>query len=74
MTKELKNDRVLKSDILAGVAELADAPDLGSGVPDVQVQVLSPAFHMELNRLSQISEFVAALIYFMDICCGGTNI
>ena len=28
----------------AGVAELADAPDLGSGVPDVQVQVLSPAF------------------------------
>ena len=27
----------------AGVAELADAPDLGSGVPDVQVQVLSPA-------------------------------
>ena len=27
----------------ADVAELADAPDLGSGVPDVQVQVLSPA-------------------------------
>ena len=27
----------------AGVAELADAPDLGSGVHDVQVQVLSPA-------------------------------
>ena len=27
----------------AGVAELADAPDLGSGVPHVQVQVLSPA-------------------------------
>ena len=27
----------------AGVAELADAPDLGSGVSDVQVQVLSPA-------------------------------
>ena len=27
----------------AGVAELADAPDLGSGVPDVQVQVLSSA-------------------------------
>ncbi len=27
----------------AGVAELADAPDLGSGVLDVQVQVLSPA-------------------------------
>ena len=28
---------------LAGVAELADALDLGSSVPDVQVQVLSPA-------------------------------
>ena len=27
----------------AGVAELADALDLGSSVPDVQVQVLSPA-------------------------------
>ena len=24
------------------MAELADAPDLGSGVPDVKVQVLSP--------------------------------
>ena len=29
--------------LYAGVAELADAPDLGSGVPYVQVQVLSPA-------------------------------
>ncbi len=29
--------------ILAGVAELADAPDLGSGGTPVQVQVLSPA-------------------------------
>ena len=29
---------------LADVAELADAPDLGSGVYDVQVQVLSSAF------------------------------
>ena len=28
---------------LAGVAELADALDLGSSVPDVKVQVLSPA-------------------------------
>ncbi len=27
----------------AGMAELADAPDLGSGVFDVQVQVLLPA-------------------------------
>lgn len=29
--------------IFAGVAELADAPDLGSGVFDVGVQVPSPA-------------------------------
>ena len=29
----------------AGVAELADALDLGSSVPDVQVQVLSPALN-----------------------------
>ena len=29
--------------IFAGVAELADAPDLGSGGNTVQVQVLSPA-------------------------------
>ena len=28
---------------LAGVAELADAPDLGSGVQDMQVRPLSPA-------------------------------
>ena len=27
----------------AGMAELADAPDLGSGISDVQVQVLLPA-------------------------------
>ena len=29
----------------AGMAELADAPDLGSGVHDVQVQVLLPALN-----------------------------
>ena len=29
------------------MAELADAPDLGSGVPDVQVQVLSSASSKE---------------------------
>ena len=29
----------------AGVAELADALDSGSSVPDVQVQVLSPALN-----------------------------
>ena len=34
------------------MAELADAPDLGSGVPDVQVQVLSAAFFFYKKRLT----------------------
>ncbi len=34
----------------APVAELADAPDLGSGVPDVKVQVLSGAPQNRTNR------------------------
>ena len=43
MISRLQNDNILLAVGNAGVAELADAPDLGSGVPDVQVQVLSPA-------------------------------
>ena len=39
--------------IYAGVAELADALDLGSSVPDVQVQVLSPAV-FENSRKTKI--------------------
>ncbi len=35
----------------APVAELADAPDLGSGVPDVKVQVLSGAPSSEQSSL-----------------------
>lgn len=31
--------------IIADMAELADAPDLGSGVFDVQVQILSSALN-----------------------------
>ncbi len=41
----------------AGVAELADAPDLGSGGTPVQVQVLSPA------PKKQISIWVSAFYY-----------
>ena len=37
------HERVKMTRCYADVAELADAPDLGSGVPDVQVQVLSSA-------------------------------
>ena len=58
----------------AGVAELADAPDLGSGVPDVQVQVLSPApnravfgllcFILQAKRLPESSP-----VSFDLFCC-----
>ena len=37
--------------VYADVAELADAPDLGSGVPDVQVQVLSSARSIKPQRV-----------------------
>ena len=39
----------LTSSIHAPVAELADAPDLGSGVHDVQVRVLSGALFKVKN-------------------------
>jgi hypothetical protein len=42
----------------AGVAELADAPDLGSGGTPVQVQVLSPApMSKEVDRYKVIDFF-----------------
>ena len=46
---ELSNDKLQEgvspslATIYAGVAELADALDLGSSISDVQVQFLSPA-------------------------------
>ena len=43
MFQAVPRARMQKQIKYAGVAELADAPDLGSGVPDVKVQVLSPA-------------------------------
>ena len=50
------NGILFKSQIeYAGVAELADAPDLGSGVPDVQVQVLSPALELGMGLLVKAS-------------------
>ena len=49
------HERVILTRCYADVAELADAPDLGSGVPDVQVQVLSSAgvetFHLNFIRV-----------------------
>ena len=43
----------------ADVAELADAPDLGSGISDVQVQVLSSA---PTKRLPEREAFLFAYI------------
>ena len=47
LTEQCKDVKIAHGN--ADVAELADAPDLGSGVPDVQVQVLSPALLNTLN-------------------------
>ena len=46
----------------AGVAELADAPDLGSGGTPVQVQVLSPAPNV-IPLLIQFVSIVVSLFY-----------
>ncbi len=68
LTKALENDNLVKwrraidNQIFAGVAELADAPDLGSGVPDVQVQVLSPALNVE-SELSFLVEEGSDLLF-----------
>ena len=43
---------------LADVAELADAPDLGSGVYDVQVQVLSSAFYLSDKDCKETYHFL----------------
>lgn len=48
-----QNTDIIRFIIYAGVAELADALDLGSSVPDVQVQVLSPAV-FENSRKTKI--------------------
>ena len=47
----------------APVAELADAPDLGSGVPDVKVQVLSGAPNSRNPNLVPIGNGFGFLIY-----------
>ena len=47
---------------LAGVAELADAPDLGSGVNDVGVQVPSPAPNSRKPNLKPIGEGFGFLV------------
>ena len=52
--------------INADVAELADAPDLGSGVFDVQVQVLSSA-PVEIQRAGQDESSSCSRFFFCVI-------
>ena len=51
------------NNINAGVAELADAPDLGSGISDVQVQVLSPAPDNDNPNSIPIGDGFGFLVY-----------
>ena len=57
------HERVILTRCYADVAELADAPDLGSGVPDVQVQVLLSAPNLKASQLRQLRGFFIALSY-----------
>ncbi len=45
--------KILQLARVAGVAELVDAPDLGSGVFDVQVRVLSPVLSYKRRAWSR---------------------
>ena len=47
------------------MAELADAPDLGSGVPDVQVQVLLSALHQKSSNYRESLVFAAFFTSFL---------
>ena len=46
------------------MAELADAPDLGSGVPDVQVQFLLPAPNSTNPNPKPVGEGFGFVVYF----------
>ena len=53
------------------MAELADAPDLGSGVSDVQVQVLSPApedCQKKSIAVKQLTSFVYRDMFYKTPC------
>ena len=45
------------------MAKLADAPDLGSGIFDVQVQVLSPAPNHDNPNLVPVGDGFGLLLY-----------
>ena len=59
------------------MAELADAPDLGSGVTDVQVQVLLSALeatNVENTAFVAFFLFVDKRIYIDQIYCFDSNV
>ena len=71
---KLTNGRCFCYNIInAGVAELADAPDLGSGISDVQVQVLSPAPYYDVTliavRREKSPRFLGDFSLFCTIPC-----
>ncbi len=54
------------------MAELADAPDLGSGVPDVKVQVLFGAPKSKKRDLSLFFDFYTD--YKLELICVSNKI
>ena len=57
------------------MAELADAPDLGSGVPDVQVQVLSPApKQYNPNHLTVIGDAFGFVVSYDEFIVKGKGV
>ena len=49
------------------MAELADAPDLGSGVSDMQVRPLSPAPNSTNPNPKPVGEGFGFVVYFDDL-------
>ena len=60
----IKGRLVIKLIVCAGVAELADAQDLGSCGNTVQVQVLSPAPNKDYNFDTISSEVIVLIFLF----------
>ena len=63
LTFNCRQMRYCTRHIYAGMAELADALDLGSSVPDVQVQVLSPAPNKVDSFDTRVSETINLFLF-----------
>ncbi len=68
VSDERKTDinRLYKKTEYAGVVELADTPDLGSGISDVQVQVLSPAPSLNSLNLFTVGRMFGLFCFMED--------